>query len=109
MPTYTFKDNNTGFTYDEFMGMNEREKYLKDNPQTVVSLLYLDFGPYEPTKVALENFLPRMPKGSIVAFEVLNNKGYTGETKAALDSVGISNLRLQRFNFESNMSYAIIE
>ncbi len=84
-------------------------KYLKDNPQTVVSLLYLDFGPYEPTKVALENFLPRMPKGSIVAFEVLNNKGYTGETKAALDSVGINNLRLQRFNFESNMSYAIIE
>ena len=29
MPTYTFKDNNTGITYDEFMGMNEREKYLK--------------------------------------------------------------------------------
>ena len=32
MPTYTFIDNNTGFTYDEFMGMDEREKYLKDNP-----------------------------------------------------------------------------
>jgi len=32
MPTYTFIDNNTGLTYDEFMGMSEREKYLKDNP-----------------------------------------------------------------------------
>ena len=32
MPTYTFIDNNTEFTYDEFMGMNEREEYLKDNP-----------------------------------------------------------------------------
>ena len=32
MPTYTFKDNNTGLAFDEFMGMNEREKYLEDNP-----------------------------------------------------------------------------
>ena len=32
MPTYTFIDNNTKFTYDEFMGIDEREEYLKDNP-----------------------------------------------------------------------------
>ena len=32
MPTYTFKDNITGFNFDEFMGMSERETYLKDNP-----------------------------------------------------------------------------
>ena len=32
MPTYTFKDNNTELTFDEFMGMDEREKYLEDNP-----------------------------------------------------------------------------
>ena len=32
MPTYTFINNNTGLTFDEFMGMDEREKYLKDNP-----------------------------------------------------------------------------
>jgi hypothetical protein len=32
MPTYTFKDNNTGLTYDEFMGMDERENYLEENP-----------------------------------------------------------------------------
>ena len=32
MPTYTFIDNITGFTYDEFMGMSERESYLKENP-----------------------------------------------------------------------------
>jgi hypothetical protein len=84
-------------------------KYLKDNPHTVVSLLHLDFGPYEPTKIALDKFLPLMPKGAIVAFESLNHKGYVGETKAALDSVGITNLKLQRFSFNSNMSYAIIE
>tara|TARA_B110000902_G_scaffold236181_1_gene282111 strand:- start:387 stop:695 length:309 start_codon:yes stop_codon:yes gene_type:complete len=32
MPTYTFMDNITGFAFDEFMGMSERETYLKDNP-----------------------------------------------------------------------------
>ena len=32
MPTYTFKNNITGLDFDEFMGMNEKDKYLKDNP-----------------------------------------------------------------------------
>jgi len=46
-------------------------KYLKENPNTVVSLLYLDVDVFEPTKVAIENFIPRMPKGSIIAFDEL--------------------------------------
>ena len=32
MQTYTFKNNITGLDCDEFMGMNEKDKYLKDNP-----------------------------------------------------------------------------
>ena len=32
MPTYTFIYNNTGTTYDEFMGMSEKDQYLEDNP-----------------------------------------------------------------------------
>jgi hypothetical protein len=32
MPTYTFTDNNTGKTFDEFMGMSEKDEYLKKNP-----------------------------------------------------------------------------
>ena len=32
MPTYSFKDNNTGVEFDEFMGMSEKDKYLEDNP-----------------------------------------------------------------------------
>ena len=38
--------------------------FVKDNPHLVVSLLFMDFDLYEPTKVALEHFLPRMPKGA---------------------------------------------
>ena len=32
MPTYTFIDNNTEEIFEEFMGISERERYLKDNP-----------------------------------------------------------------------------
>lgn len=84
-------------------------KYLKDNPHTVISLLYLDFDIYKPTRIALENFVPRMPKGSIIAFDELNSKDWVGETRAVLDTIGIRNLRIERFNFNTYMSYAILE
>ncbi len=32
MPTYSFKNNDTGEEFSEFMSMSEREKYLADNP-----------------------------------------------------------------------------
>jgi len=84
-------------------------KYIKDNPHTVVSLMYLDFDLYEPTKVALENFVPRMPRGSILAFDELNYKNFVGETKAVIDTIGIPNLKIQRFSFNTNMSYVILD
>ena len=33
MPTYTFFDEDTKETFDMFLSMAEREKYLKGNPQ----------------------------------------------------------------------------
>ena len=50
-------------------------------------MLYLDFDIYEPTLTALENFLPRMPKGSVIAFDELNNPDWPGETMAFLESM----------------------
>lgn len=84
-------------------------KYLKNNPHTVVSLLFLDFDIYEPTKTALEYFLPRMPKGSIIAFDELNYKDFVGETRAVLDTIGIRNLEIKRFSFNSFLSYAVLD
>lgn len=84
-------------------------KYLKDNPHLVVSLLYLDFDIYRPTRVALENFVSRMPKGAIIAFDELNRKVWVGETKAVLDTIGINKLKINRFNFEPHISYAVLE
>ena len=38
-------------------------KYLKQNPQLIIALLYLDFSSYVPTKIALKHLLPLVPKG----------------------------------------------
>jgi hypothetical protein len=82
-------------------------KYVEANPHLVVSLLYLDVDLYEPTKAALEAFLPRMPKGGIVAFDELNAQTFPGETTAALEVLGFSDTRLERFPFDPYISYCV--
>jgi Macrocin-O-methyltransferase (TylF) len=83
--------------------------HIADNPHLVVSLLYLDVDLYEPTKAALEAFLPRMPKGGVVAFDELNAKIFPGETKAVDEVIGLRNLRIERFPFDSYVSFAILD
>lgn len=84
-------------------------KYLKDNQHLVVAMLYLDFDLYEPTKAAIEAFLPRMPKGSIIAFDELCSPRWKGETIALFETIGINRLRLQRFSFTPDTSFAILD
>ncbi|MEE8238763.1 MAG: TylF/MycF/NovP-related O-methyltransferase [Nitrososphaerales archaeon] len=83
-------------------------RYLEQNPHLVVALLYLDFDLYEPTLTAIKTFLPRIPKGGIIAFDELNKDLWPGETLAAMESVGLSQLSLRRFPFDALMSYAIV-
>lgn len=82
--------------------------YVKENKHVVVAVLYLDFGVYEPTRVALEHFLPLMPKGSVLAFDELSQAASPGETLAALDTVGLRNLQIRRFPFATALSYAVL-
>lgn len=84
-------------------------RFIKENPHLVVSLLFLDFDLYEQTKAALEHFVPRMPKGAIIAFDELDNPIWPGETLALLEMVGINKLKLQRIQWDPYISYAILE
>jgi len=81
------------------------EKYLQENPHLLVALLYLDFDLYEPTKKALEVFIPRMPKGAIIAFDELNCQNFPGETLALLESLDINKQRLMRSEIDPWISY----
>jgi hypothetical protein len=83
--------------------------YLEQNPHTVVSLLYLDTGVYKPTFTALEKLFPRIPKGGCIVFDELNSNLWHGETLGVIKAIGVSNLRIRRFPFDSFLSYAIIE
>jgi len=83
--------------------------FVEENKHLVVAMLYLDFAVYAPTKSAIENFLPRMPKGSIIVFDELAQAACPGETQAALDTVGLRNLRIKRFPYCTAISYAILD
>lgn len=83
--------------------------FIDSNPHLIISLLFLDFDIYEPTKIALKYFLPRMPKGAIIAFDELDNPLWPGETQAMLEVFKENKLELRRLSFDPYIGYARIE
>jgi hypothetical protein len=81
--------------------MKTCDAYLAQNPHLVISLLYLDFDIYEPTKHALEKLLPRVTRGGIVAFDELHVEEWPGETQALHEATGIGRTKLERMPFSS--------
>ena len=82
--------------------------FIEEHPHLVVSLLFLDFDLYEPTKIALEHFVPRMPRGAIIAFDELDNPLWPGETSAMLESFAGKPLALRRLPFDPYIGFAEI-
>ncbi|MFT6989273.1 MAG: hypothetical protein ACJASL_001242 [Paraglaciecola sp.] len=81
--------------------------FVTQNPHLIISLLFLDFDIYEPIKVALEHFLPRMLKCGVLAFDEINNPWCPGETRALMESMGhsLNHLEIKRFPFDPNIAY----
>jgi hypothetical protein len=82
--------------------------FLEENPHLLVSLLFLDFDLYGPTRTALEHLAPRMCKGAVIAFDEINNPWWPGETVALLDTIGVAQHRLRRFPMDPNISYVVL-
>ncbi|MFT5207359.1 MAG: hypothetical protein ACI9CF_001111 [Candidatus Omnitrophota bacterium] len=87
----------------------ELPKYLKDNPQTIVSLAFFDLDIYEPTKKCLEAIKPHLVKGSILGFDELNDPDSPGETVALREVFDMNQIRLKRYKFASRTSYFVVE
>lgn len=83
-------------------------RFIADHPHLVVSLLFLDFDLHEPTRAALQAFVPRMPRGAILAFDELDNPLWPGETLALLETLGINKLELERLDFDPYIAFARI-
>ena len=84
-------------------------EFVAQNDHLLISLLYLDFDLYEPTKIALEQFVPRMPRGAVLAFDELDNPIWPGETKALLEMLPVGRLKIQRLEWDPYIGYAVLE
>lgn len=83
--------------------------YLKNNPETIISLAYFDMQLYEPTKVCLEHIKPYLTKGSVIAMDELNCPEFPGETQAFREVFGTSNIRLKKSRYLPDRTYFIYE
>ncbi len=81
--------------------------YVEEHPHLLISLLYLDFDIYAPTKVALDKLFPRIVKGGVVAFDELNCAEFAGETTALLESFDLRQVELKRFPYDPYISYFV--
>jgi hypothetical protein len=82
--------------------------YVRENPHLLVSLLFLDFDLYAPTRTALECLVPRMCRGAVLAFDEINSARWPGETLALLEMVDIKKHRINRFTMDPNIAYIVL-
>lgn len=83
--------------------------YLENHPETIIALAYFDFDIYEPTALCLNVIKPYLTKGSILAFDELNDPDSPGETIALKEVFPLETIRLQRFPYTSRVSYFVVE
>ncbi len=84
-------------------------EYLAKHPETIVALAYFDFDIYEPTRECLNAILPRITKGSILAFDELNCAEFPGETIAVMESVGLCRYAIRRSPLTPLCSYIVVD
>lgn len=74
-----------------------------------MALAFFDFDLYEPTKVCLNAFRGHFTRGSVLAFDELNDHDAPGETLALAEVFGIDKIRLRRPSSTSRVSYFVFE
>lgn len=84
-------------------------QYLKNHPETIISLAIFDFDIYAPTKAALDAIKPHLCKGSILVFDELCDDILPGETIALKETLGLNNVRIQRFPMTARISFLEVE
>ncbi len=84
-------------------------RYIKEHPETVFALVYIDVDLFKPTQAILHSVMDLIPKGGILAFDELGHNRFPGETLAVRDALKIRNLKIQRFPFSGWKSFVVME
>jgi len=86
----------------------EIEKYLKENPETIIALAYFDLDIYQPTRKCLEAIKGHITKGTVLGFDELNIHTYPGETLALKEVLGLDRYSIRRSPLSAASSYVVI-
>jgi hypothetical protein len=87
----------------------EVHRYLEENPETIVALAYFDLDIYEPTKQCIEAIRPRLFRGSVLAFDELNDHDCPGETLALMETFGLNAVKLRKYPHAARVSYFVVD
>lgn len=82
-------------------------KWIDNNPHTIISMAIFDMDVYKPTKEVLEKIIPKLTKGSLLVFDELNCKHFPGETIAVNEVLGLNNISLKRYSHQPHCAWAV--
>jgi len=83
--------------------------YLVKNPQTIISLAYLDMDIYEPTKSVLQNIKPYLVPGSVIGFDELNWSEMPGPTLALREVMDGVKYTIHKSSMQPIPGYIVIQ
>jgi 3-O-methyltransferase len=83
-------------------------RYLREHAETLISLAYFDLDLYRPTKACLREIAPRLVPGSVIAFDELAQSAFPGETRAVLEELDLSRVRLEQVPFHPYPVFAVV-
>lgn len=87
----------------------EIDRFLEENPETIIAFAYFDFDIYAPTVKCLEAIRSHITKGTVIGFDELNLHDYPGETRALKEVLGLDSYKITRSPLSSVQSYIVIE
>ena len=82
--------------------------FYKKNKNLLISLLYIDFDIFEPTKTALDVFASSVVKGGIIVFDQINYDKFRGESLAFKNYFKANKYKLKKFNHDPFIGYIIM-
>jgi hypothetical protein len=84
-------------------------KFIKEHPELVLSLVFFDMDIYKPTFDVLVKIKKYLTKGSVLVFDEICDELSPGETHALREAIGLRNIKLQRWQYNSRLTYCIID
>ena len=78
-------------------------EFIKKNKEVRISLLHIDVDLYEPTKICIEHFFPKVVKGGII---ILDDYGaFPGANKAVEEFIKDKNFKIEQLRYSNSISF----